>query len=93
VPAFADAIVAWEQERGPDDEVRKARELLSLYAAYEEENRKRETVDFSDLILLPLIILRSNGAVRSAYRERYRWVLVDEYQDVGRSVAELFAQL
>jgi superfamily I DNA/RNA helicase len=72
---------------------RQASALHAVYGAYEEEKAAAEAVDFADLILLPIRLLEGNAELREALRQRYRWVMVDEYQDVSRSVAGLLQQL
>ena len=57
-------------------------EALLLLEHYQEALNDRHIVDFDDLILLPVQLLESDRAVRDAYRERLRWMSVDEYQDV-----------
>ena len=52
-----------------------------------------QRIDFADLIALPIRILQQQQPLRQAYQDKYRWVLVDEYQDVSRSVAILLQQL
>lgn len=50
--------------------------------AGETKPREPGLVDFDDLIALPVRILEENPEVREAYRNRYRWVSVDEFQDI-----------
>ncbi|PON13705.1 hypothetical protein C2W62_32925 [Candidatus Entotheonella serta] len=45
------------------------------------------------MIALPQRLLATKPELRSAYRTKYKWVMVDEYQDVSRSVADLLKQL
>lgn len=66
-----------------------ARDLLALYIEYEREKLEAQRVDFADLISLPLRILETNAAVREMYQAKYRWVLVDEFQDVTRATSRL----
>jgi superfamily I DNA/RNA helicase len=80
---------------------RAAEELCELYRTYEaakpsvNEGGKwtRGYADFEDLILLPFRLLRDHPAVRAEVQARHRWILVDEYQDVGRAVASLLSVL
>lgn len=71
----------------------KARSLLAIYAAYEEEKKRLDRVDFADLVLLPLEILRAHPEVKRTFREHWRWVMVDEYQDVSRAMAMLLEEI
>lgn len=93
-----DALAAkLEELRGgeeDDDDVGEcARQFLELFRAYEREKARLRRLDFADLIALPAEILEREPAVRAARRARHRWVLVDEYQDVSRSVARLLQLL
>ena len=98
LPVTADhvaaALSAWDPDDDEVDDYARADAFLELLQAYEGEKRRRQRVDFADLIALPERILREQeDSVRSAYRQKYRWVLVDEYQDVSRTVARLLQQL
>jgi DNA helicase-2/ATP-dependent DNA helicase PcrA len=87
------AIAGWGDDDGDSASQAKAQALARLFRAYEREKHARCAVDFADLILLPIRILREHSELRAQYVERHPWVLVDEYQDVSRSVAMLLQQL
>ncbi|MFW5858049.1 MAG: ATP-dependent helicase [Planctomycetota bacterium] len=65
--------------RGPRQEV-----AAQVYERYETMLRDANAVDFDDLLWLTLQLLAHDKALLEAYRERYRYVLVDEYQDTNR---------
>ncbi len=67
--------------------------MLHVFRAYEAAKTAQQRVDFADLIALPIRILDAHTTLRQAYRDKYRWVLVDEYQDVSRAVASLLRHL
>ncbi len=54
-----------------------------LYAAYQDRLKTLNAADFGDLILEPLKILRENPDVLADYHRRFRYMLVDEYQDTN----------
>ena len=56
-----------------------------LYAAYQERLRTLNACDFGDLLLHMLTIFRKHPDVLEAYRERFKYILVDEYQDTNAS--------
>ena len=91
----AGAWAAWDPTDDEVDDYARSAAFLDLFRAYQAETRRRQRVDFADLIALPERILREHPEeVRGkAYRAKYRWVLVDEYQDVSRTVARLLQQL
>jgi superfamily I DNA/RNA helicase len=53
-----------------------------LVTRYDKELRSRGLVDFDDLLVLPVELLTADPELAAHYRDRYRWVCVDEYQDV-----------
>ena len=55
--------------------------------------RQRDLVDFDDLVALPVTLLESNPELAAHYRDRYRWISVDEYQDVDEQQYRLLRQL
>jgi DNA helicase-2/ATP-dependent DNA helicase PcrA len=57
-------------------------ELAGRIAAYETALTERELVDFDDLLLKPLALLRARPDLAEDYRQRFPWISVDEYQDV-----------
>lgn len=58
----------------PDD-------FAEIYAAYEKRLRATGNVDFGDLILLPYLTLKENAFLREKMYNRFRVIMVDEYQD------------
>jgi DNA helicase-2/ATP-dependent DNA helicase PcrA len=64
-----------------------------IYARYEEKLRFTGNVDFGDLIKKPVEILRENRAVSSRIQDRFRVILVDEYQDANIAQFELLKEL
>lgn len=60
---------------------------------YTKALRQRNLVDFNDLVALPVTLLESNPDLAAAYRDRYRWISVDEYQDVDEQQYRLLSQL
>jgi DNA helicase-2/ATP-dependent DNA helicase PcrA len=67
--------------------------MRRTYRLYEDKLRKTGNVDFGDLIRLPARLLRDDPAVRRRTRQRFRVVLVDEYQDSNIAQFELLRLL
>ena len=61
----------------------REREAAAIYAAYQKRLAAFNAVDFDDLIRLPLAILERDADARAGWRERLRYLLVDEYQDTN----------
>src|SRR5471030_3046592 len=66
-----------------DDGDPTRRQLIRIYQAYEDACRRAGVVDFAELLLRAYELWRDNPALLSAYRERFRHVLVDEFQDTN----------
>ena len=56
-----------------------------FYAAYQERLKTLNACDFGDLLLHMLVIFRTHADVLDAYRDRFKYILVDEYQDTNAS--------
>ena len=68
------------------DPLSKAASLV--YDQWERTLRDANAVDFDDLLVLPVRVLQQNPDRVAAYRERFRFLLVDEYQDTNRAQYE-----
>ncbi|HVW81941.1 MAG TPA: ATP-dependent DNA helicase [Mycobacteriales bacterium] len=68
-------------------------ELLTLVSAYQEEKARLDLIDFGDQVALACRIVQAAPEVAVIERERYRLVVLDEYQDTGVSQRMLFAGL
>ena len=64
-----------------------------VYAAYQEELHGGGAVDFDDMLLLAVRLLEREEAIRRGLAGRFRWLLVDEFQDTNRAQARLLALL
>ncbi len=77
----------------PDDPAPSAEPLdvlaRAVHGPYDEALAACNAVDFDDLIALPVRLLRGEAAVTAAWRERIRYLLVDEYQDTNLAQYEL----
>ncbi|MDC7706460.1 UvrD-helicase domain-containing protein [Vogesella indigofera] len=60
------------------------RKLIELYAAYDAQCQREGVVDFAELLLRSYEVLSRNAALSEHYRNRFRFVLVDEFQDTNR---------
>jgi DNA helicase-2/ATP-dependent DNA helicase PcrA len=67
--------------------------IAHIYQSYRAELRKCNALDFDDLLLEAVRLLKVSTEVRERYQRRYRYLLVDEYQDTNRPQYELMKLL
>ena len=77
-------------EAAAEIEVRYA---TRVYPLYRKALRAQDAVDFDDLLLLPVRLLEENEGLLEQYRERFAFVLVDEYQDTNHAQFRLLRLL
>jgi DNA helicase-2/ATP-dependent DNA helicase PcrA len=90
--AYADwAARQLEAARTPEqeDEARRHAEIAAFYAAYQDLLAEAGAVDFGDQIARALAVLRARPALLAKLRARYRYILVDEFQDTNHAQLEL----
>ena len=68
-------------------------ELARAYATYQGLLAANGCIDFGDQVALALRLVRTSAAARAAIAGRFRYILVDEFQDTNRAQAELVAAL
>jgi len=71
----------------------KTEKIAHIYEEYRKELRKANALDFDDLLLEALRLLKSAAAVRDYYNRKFQYILVDEYQDTNRPQYELMRLL
>jgi DNA helicase-2/ATP-dependent DNA helicase PcrA len=75
------------------DMARARDELLGLVEAYRAEKQRLELIDYGDQVALAALIARESDEVCAIERDRFRLVLLDEYQDTGIAQRKLLARL
>jgi DNA helicase-2/ATP-dependent DNA helicase PcrA len=78
---------------GAAEEARRQAELARAYATYQALLAANGCIDFGDQVALALRLVRTSAAARNAIAGRFRYILVDEFQDTNRAQAELVAAL
>jgi DNA helicase II / ATP-dependent DNA helicase PcrA len=82
VKAFADVASNFYEET-----------IARVYAAYEERKRAAGALDFDDLIAETVWLFQVHPEVLEHYQERFRYILIDEYQDTNRAQYQLVNML
>ncbi len=71
----------------------EAAQLIEAFRIYQEAMERHNFVDYDDLIGRAIAVLEVEPGLQAAYRERYRWVCIDEYQDVDEQQVRLIQRL
>src|SRR6266536_237314 len=71
----------------------KNERIAHIFEEYRKELHKANAMDFDDLLLEAMRLLKSVAAVREYYNRRFQYILVDEYQDTNRPQYELMRLL
>src|SRR6202521_310639 len=97
IPALSNAISAAKNElKGPSDYPNRSYHdeiVRRVYESYEEVLRRSGGLDFDDLIMKLVQLLETDDEALDKWRDRFRHVLVDEYQDTNRAQYVLVNQL
>ena len=78
--AMLSPVQAKAQAQGERDQL-----FAHCYELYQRQMKAYNALDFDDLILMPVLLLRDNEEVRQRWQNKIRYLLVDEYQDTNTS--------
>ena len=85
---------AYETSSWAADDVQKKRpQVANIYNRYVERCRQANAMDFDDLLVQTYLLFHQHEDIRQKYVERFRYVLVDEYQDTNYAQQEIVLQL
>ncbi len=59
------------------------KQVIPIYQEYEKVLRRNNSVDFDDLLSLPVKLFKENSEILKKYQEHYQYILIDEYQDTN----------
>jgi len=92
-------ISNWKNEFiTPEQALQQAEDALQqhhakIYLAYQQQLQACNSVDFDDLIMLPVLLFRQHEAILNKWQDRIHYLLIDEYQDTNTSQYELIKLL
>lgn len=75
------------------DRQRNMPETYKIYATYQQRLRQANAMDFDDLLVITYRLLRDHEDIRQKYADRFRYVLVDEYQDTNYAQQQIVTLL
>ncbi len=89
---------AKNQMLSPADYARSVRDVFdekvaSVYAEYQKTLQSSNAMDFDDLLLKPIELFERKAEILSRYQQRFRFILVDEFQDTNRAQYHVLRQL
>ena len=89
-PKSVQSIISSEKNRGNGPEEYEAgafypnqKQIAKIFYRYEAEKRKAGALDFDDLLLYELDLLRNHPEVRKKWQKKFKHILIDEYQDTN----------
>ncbi len=90
-PKMVQSIISSEKNQGNTPEIyaetatyANQKSVAELFARYEEEKQKAGALDFDDLLLKEYELLKKFPEIRRKWQQRFRHILIDEYQDTNR---------
>lgn len=81
-----------EYERNVNGDAR-LKKIADIYSIYQDRLKRNSALDFDDLIVKTVELLRENEDVLNFYRGKFKYLMVDEYQDTSRAQYELIKML
>lgn len=75
------------------DQMNNLGEIHRIYRIYWQRCRTAEAMDFDDLLLYTYLLFDRNESIRQKYATRFRYILVDEYQDTNYAQHKIISQL
>ena len=72
-----------EYEKFASTDIEK--QVVDVYRIYEQRLKTSNSVDFDDLLIMPINLFRKNPDILDKYQERFRYILIDEYQDTNEA--------
>ena len=67
--------------------------IADIYSLYQDRLKRNSALDFDDLIIKTVELFKKNPEVLDYYRSRFRYIMVDEYQDTSMAQYEFIKQL
>ncbi len=81
------------QEYAAENPTQRGQKIAQVYKRYQDQLAANNALDFDDLIMIPVQLFKQHPEVLEYWHQRYRHILVDEYQDTNRTQYELIRLL
>lgn len=76
-------IEGWKNCAETPEQITDSSEAREVYGRYQQRLHSANSVDFGDLVMLPVQLLRTQDEILTRYQRRFRHIMVDEYQDTN----------
>ena len=86
-----DLVTSEDYKRFAKDDFEKM--VVDVYREYEKELKDDNGVDFDDLLILPIKLFKEHKEILEKYQERFKYILIDEYQDTNEAQYKLTKML
>jgi len=94
ISSLKEEMIPWEDYlKTADPSDLKASRVAKVYRLYQKRLKENNALDFDDLIYKTVMLFRNHPDVLDKYQERFRYIMVDEYQDTNTSQYELVYML
>lgn len=80
---YADDLLSNAKTEEDKEIAEKHRELAHFYSVYEKLKTEKNLLDYGDLIMVPYYLFLDKKSVLSKYQEKFRYILIDEFQDTN----------
>ncbi len=67
--------------------------FVKIYELYDSRLKENNAMDFDDLLIKPLVLFKNEPKILANYRNRFKYILVDEYQDTNKAQYNLIKEL
>ena len=88
-----DSLIDYKEFRVKYADDFKMSNVAKVYALYEDKKQHSDAMDFDDLIFNTVLLFKLNFDIKKKYNDRFKYVMVDEYQDTSKSQHELIKLL
>lgn len=94
ISSLKEEMIPWEDYlKTADPSDLKASRVAKVYRAYQKRLKENNALDFDDLIYKTVLLFRNHPEVLEKYQDRFKYIMVDEYQDTNTSQYELVYML
>ena len=67
------------------EKIEMDKSIVEVYRRYQSKLKKNNSVDFDDLLILPIKLFKEYSNVLEEYQDKYKYILIDEYQDTNEA--------